>query len=440
MLSHLSDQDVTRGLATRFGRRLTNDAELLEYVGEARERKLYAPAGYPSMKSYCMHEFRVEDHEASRLIYVARVARRFPAILPAIAEGRLHMTAVLLLGPHLTPENAEELLAAATHKTKDEIQQLIALRFPRRDLPSRVEAIPPSLAGPDRNGKHALEHVSGSEHALEHVSGSEHAREHVEVRSQVEPLSEASFFLQATIRRTTHENMLYCQDQLGHRVARSNVPELLDRAFLALRRELDKARLGAGRPRRGRGSSDPRYIPLEVRRVVWERDGGRCTFVGENGHPCPACSDLDFDHIIPVARGGRSTVDNVRLLCRAHNQLEAERTFGAGFMEMKREAARAAAEDRKAAAEEKRSKAEAERAERQARAEAERVAAAERAEIEKDPDRSVVPWLRPLGVTLDHARRADAYCQGLPNLAELTLEAKIKVALRFLGPPHGRAA
>ena len=99
-----------------------------------------------------------------------------------------------------------------------------------------------------------------------------------------------------------------------------------------------------------------------------------------------------------------------------------------------------AAEERRTAAEEKRSKAEAERAERQARAEAERVAAAERAEIEKDPDRSVVPWLRPLGVTLDHARRADAYCQGLPNLAELTLEAKIKVALRFLGPPHGRAA
>ena len=419
MLSHLSDQDVTRGLATRFGRRLTNDAELLEYIGEARERKLYAPAGYPSMKSYCMHEFRVEDHEASRLIYVARVARRFPAILPAIAEGRLHMTAVLLLGPRLTPENAEDLLSAATHKTKEEIQQLIAVRFPRPDLPSRVAAIPPSLAGPDRNGQHALEHVSGSEHAPEQV----------EVRSQVEPLSEESFFLQATIRRTTHENMLYCQDQLGHRVARNDVPELLDRAFLALRRELDKARLGAGRPRRGRGSSDPRYIPLEVKWAVWGRDGGRCTFVGENGQRCPACSDLDFDHIIPVARGGKSTVDNVRVLCRAHNQYEAERTFGVGFMEMKRETARAAAAERRAAKEAERARAEAERAAKQAQAEA-----------EKDPDRSVVPWLRPLGVALDRARRADAFCRSLPNLAELTLEEKIKAALRFLGPPHGRAA
>jgi 5-methylcytosine-specific restriction endonuclease McrA len=301
------------------------------------------------------------------------------------------------------------------------------VRFPRPDLPSRVAAIPPSLAGPDRNGKHALEHVSGSEHAPEQV----------EVRSQVEPLSEESFFLQATIRRATHENMVYCQDQLGHRVARSDVPELLDRAFLALRRELDKARLGAGRPRRGRGSSDPRYIPLEVKWAVWGRDGGRCTFVGENGQRCPACSDLDFDHIIPVARGGKSTEDNVRLLCAAHNQLEAERTFGAGFMEMKREAARAAAVERRTAAEERRAQAEAERAQKRARAETERAAEAERAKIEKDPDRSVVPWLRHMGCRLEDAREASAYCESLPP--ETTVEDRLRAALRFLSTRRGIA-
>jgi 5-methylcytosine-specific restriction endonuclease McrA len=222
--------------------------------------------------------------------------------------------------------------------------------------------------------------------------------------------------------------MLYCQDQLGHRVARNDVPELLDRAFLALRRELDKVRLGAGRPRRGRASSDPRYIPLEVKWAVWGRDGGRCTFVGENGQRCPACSDLDFDHIIPVARGGKSTVENVRLLCSAHNQYEAERTFGAGFMEMKREAARAAAAER-------RERAEAERAEKRARAEAERAAKQVQAEVEKDPDRSVVPWLRHLGCRLEEAREASAYCASLPP--GTTIEDRIRAALRFLSTRRG---
>ena len=121
-------------------------------------------------------------------------------------------------------------------------------------------------------------------------------------------------------------------------------------------------------------------------------------------------------------------MDNVRLLCAAHNQLEAERTFGAGFMEMKREEGRAAAAERRAAAE-------AERAEKRARDEAERAAEAERAKIEKDPDRSVVPWLRHMGCRLEEAREAAACCENLPP--ETSLEDKIRAALRFLAARRG---
>jgi hypothetical protein len=51
---------------------------------------------------------------------------------------------------------------------------------------------------------------------------------------------------------------------------------------------------------------------------------------------------LDFDHREPVARGGEATAENLRLVCRAHNQYAAECSFGAGFMERKRDAVRAA--------------------------------------------------------------------------------------------------
>jgi hypothetical protein len=69
---------------------------------------------------------------------------------------------------------------------------------------------------------------------------------------------------------------------------------------------------------------------------VWERDGGRCTFVGERGHRCGARARLEFDHADPVARGGRAIAERMRLLCRAHNQFEAERVFGKAFMRRKR--------------------------------------------------------------------------------------------------------
>ena len=115
-------------------------------------------------------------------------------------------------------------------------------------------------------------------------------------------------------------------------------------ALKSLVRDLERRKFAAtSRPRQapGRASDDPRHIPAAVKRAVWERDLGRCTFVSERGERCPAHSMLEFDHADPVARGGRSTVGNLRLRCRAHNQYAAERMFGAEFMKEKRERAQA---------------------------------------------------------------------------------------------------
>jgi hypothetical protein len=43
---------------------------------------------------------------------------------------------------------------------------------------------------------------------------------------------------------------------------------------------------------------------------------------------CDARAFLEFDHVTPVALGGGSTEGEVRLLCRAHNQFEADRVLG----------------------------------------------------------------------------------------------------------------
>jgi hypothetical protein len=71
-----------------------------------------------------------------------------------------------------------------------------------------------------------------------------------------------------------------------------------------------------------------RYVPQLDRREVWTRDGGQCTFIDERGQRCPAQAFLELDHIRAHARFGSSTADNLRLRCKCHNGLEAERTFG----------------------------------------------------------------------------------------------------------------
>jgi len=72
-----------------------------------------------------------------------------------------------------------------------------------------------------------------------------------------------------------------------------------------------------------------RHIPATVRDAVFARDKGRCTFVGSTGERCDATHNLQIDHIVPYARGGTNTLDNLRLLCERHNKHEAERVLGA---------------------------------------------------------------------------------------------------------------
>ena len=86
------------------------------------------------MRAYCLGELHLSEDAAYKRIQSARTARDFPAIFDAVAEGRLHLSAVVLLAPHLTEETTEEmankLLAGATHKSKSEIERFLAERFP----------------------------------------------------------------------------------------------------------------------------------------------------------------------------------------------------------------------------------------------------------------------------------------------------------------------
>ena len=127
---------------------------------------------------------------------------------------------------------------------------------------------------------------------------------------------------------------------------------------------------------------------------MWERDGGRCTFVSESGHRCEARTRLEFDHVEPVAHGGHATVQGLRLRCRAHNQLEAERAFGRDFMNSKRETGGRRPLPEHAA--------------------------------------EVVPWLRTLGFRADEARGLAACCT---DMADAPLEQRVRHALKCSARP-----
>src|SRR5262249_5985718 len=147
---------------------------------------------------------------------------------------------------------------------------------------------------------------------------------------RVAPLSVGRYELRLTISQELHDKLRHAQELLSHSVPSGDIPQLLERAIDELIAKQEKRQLAVTERRRGsrRWSYRPRHSSVEVKREVRKGDGGRCTFVSQDGHRCESRKFLQLDHEVPVARGGRATVENLRLRCRAHNQLEAERLFG----------------------------------------------------------------------------------------------------------------
>jgi len=87
------------------------------------------------------------------------------------------------------------------------------------------------------------------------------------------------------------------------------------------------------RPSPARPFASPRHIPAEVKRAVWTRDGRCCRWPLASGGVCGSTTRLELDHIVPLARGGTSTVSNLRVLCATHNQLAARQAFGEAWMD-----------------------------------------------------------------------------------------------------------
>ena len=442
--STVTDQILLRDLVTHLSENRASTATLLADLGEVEERKLYVPAAYPSMHLYCVHELHMSEETAWKRLRVARAAREFPAIFPALADGRLHLTAVVLLARHLTPETADELLAAATHKSKSEIERLLAERFPRPDVATSLRPIAP--AG-DTDGL-ALKSANAPEFLLSPgtvvPSISQNFAVQMEpllTRTRLYPLSPGKYSVEFTLDEEMYEDLLAVKALLGHVLPSGDVKEVFRRVLHDQRNALEKRKFAkCDRPRPQNGVAKGRHIPAAVKRAVCERDGDRCTFVSDQGRRCESRTRLDLDHIEPVTRGGESTTGNLRLRCRAHNQYEAECTFGPEFMAGKREQARAAKANAEAEAiaeakAQAQATAEAEpsaEAKAQAMAEAKTQAAAEAASRKE-----VIPWLRALGCTAETAKRAAERCVGMVGAP---LERRVFVACQGLGPRGMRRA
>jgi len=148
----------------------------------------------------------------------------------------------------------------------------------------------------------------------------------------VRPLAAERYEIRFTASTETLEKLHAAQDLLGHAVPSGDLAQVFDRALTLLVADLERKKFAAtSRPRASTPSGvNERHIPAVVKRGVTIGDRGQCAFVSPNGRRCGERRFLEFHHIVPVAAGGRATIENIQLRCRAHNGYAVDQYFGHG--------------------------------------------------------------------------------------------------------------
>jgi hypothetical protein len=287
-----------------------------------------------------------------------------------LADGRLHLTAIAKLAPHLTRENREALLKRAAHKSRREIEQLVAELVPRPDAPAVMRKLPERRAGttsspapridPDaealslgprpEDGASVDPHlrpdgVGAREAGLRRdavaAAGLELSPHGAQVRpasprarpAVVEPLAPGRYKVQFTASAALHDKLERLRDLMRPSVPDGDLAAILEQAVTEKLQRLEARRFArTPAPRRTLSQSETspttRQIPAAVKRAVYERDAGQCRYEDERGRRCTARQGLEFHHRRPFGHGGDHSLANVALACRCHNGYLAEVDYG----------------------------------------------------------------------------------------------------------------
>jgi len=348
LASGLSDQDLLARIAALAGKEREACVELVAHLAELDTRaSLYAAHGYGTLFNYCREALGLSEDAACNRIGAARACRRFPVILDALASGALSLTSVRMLNPHLTPENHQAVLARASGRSRREIEALVAELAPRPDVPSSVRKLPgvtpaaPTLLSVTAPSS-STETQPTIGMALDSAAPmSAPAALPATRRPIIETTSPQRYRVQFTIGPESHDKLRRLQALLRREIPNGDPGAIFDRAIALLLERVEKQKLGAATkplvPRAIRPGADSpassgplasRHTASHIRRSAWRDDGGQCAFVSKDGRRCTERAFLEFHHIRPYALGGPTSVDNISLRCRRHNQYEAELVFG----------------------------------------------------------------------------------------------------------------
>jgi hypothetical protein len=336
-------RDLTARLADLLRREHAAMAEFLVALADFDRQKLWRELGHASLFSFLRRELGLSAGAAQYRKTAAELVQQYPEVEAALRAGRLCLSSVIELAKVITPANAAQVLPRFFGlSSRDAAVVAVSIRpvedAPRRDVVTSLRRAAPSVGTVERSplpadGGAATFAFRAPEMAAA-GSAPVPAAASVAARSRtVEPLDAENVRLHMTVSRRFLAKLEATKDALSHARPGASAEEVLEACMDLLLAERAKRKGLVEKPRKTARPVTSDAIPAAVKREVWGRAGGRCEWPLDGGGVCASTLRLEFDHVVPRAHGGPSTIQNVRVVCRAHNQLAARRIFGDDWMD-----------------------------------------------------------------------------------------------------------
>jgi hypothetical protein len=320
-LSKLNDDELISRLDRLASAERKALPEMLACLSAVEDRGLHLDRSFSSMLEYCVERLKWSEGAAMQRLVVAKTAALYPEVYSYLQDGLLNLSAVSRLSAHLTPANSMEILSRAAGRKRAYLDEM--LKQLRASSPAAVD---PALESVELPSVDVLPFAEGVIPADAVPAAADAPIPSATLLGPIptEPRERLSFLANESVRHDLDRSRRLLKRRCPSGSLEDVVAYLL-RDFLR-RCDPSLRAAAAERPPRERQT---RGIPQWVKDRVWKRDGGCCTYASLSGRRCTRREMLEYDHILPWARGGSSDdPENIRLLCRAHNLFLARRIFG----------------------------------------------------------------------------------------------------------------
>ncbi len=278
-ISQISDSHLLKSTKKLVIEEKKLTAKVIDHLQEVESRKLYSDLCYGSLFQYCVGELGYSDDAAYRRINAMRVASKVPIVKKKIQSGELSLTNTNLF-------SAVNNETALSKKEQEEVVNKIS-KLSKRDCEKELHRL---------REKKGLDKPARPGHA--HKINSSHTRLSINLKDETFD----------KLKLIQYDNGFTLEATITYLVDKELAPVVAGVAITT-------------RPRARKDIGKGRYIPVQVKENIFNRDKNKCS-------KCGSKHKLQIDHIKPYALGGLSEERNLRLLCRNCNQREAVKVFG----------------------------------------------------------------------------------------------------------------